>query len=179
MAFDPVWYLADELTSTQAAYLWLSLEPESEAREKPQKVKAVENLFLRIQRHTERTFSGCILPGEGCAFERFHRIYHRSELQAFAESIGQRPEFLLPEGKPASDRIDHIRKSERGTVCTLILGMAVARFGYKPGNESRQAATGEKAGSIVAALSEQGFKIDPKTVRKWLAEAEEMLQQDS
>lgn len=60
--------------------------------------------------------------------------------------------------------------TERNTLYRMILGMAIAKYGYDP-ESRRNAATGENAGSISADLEKVGFSIDADTIREHLKAA--------
>jgi hypothetical protein len=53
----------------------------------------------------------------------------------------------------------------------MVLGMAMSRYGYKPG-APRNPATGENRDSISADLGRPGLTLDADTVRKFIKEAE-------
>lgn len=62
--------------------------------------------------------------------------------------------------------------AERETMLKLIIGMAVDAYGYDP-DATRNKATGDKQGSIKAALEMKGISIDADTIRKYLNEAKQ------
>lgn len=63
---------------------------------------------------------------------------------------------------------------ERETMLKLIIGLAIAGYGYNP-KDSRSSITGEGAGSIQADLAQHGINIDADTIRKYLKEAQKLL----
>ena len=74
--------------------------------------------------------------------------------------------------EPAEQSGEELKRSERDSLLRLVLGMAMARYGYKPGERINEA-TGNKSGSIAADLETLGLRIDPKTVRDYLGKAKE------
>ena len=85
------------------------------------------------------------------------------------EAIRDFEEFLRQAETPQKDS-ESISESERNTVLKLIFGMAAAKYGFNH-NSTRNAATGDKAGSISADLESLSLNIDSGTVRKYLQEA--------
>ena len=67
---------------------------------------------------------------------------------------------------------DWLSKKEKMSLLMLVYGMAVKKYGYKPG-AARNKATGEKAGSIAAELEELGLSLSSDTIKKFIKEAEE------
>jgi hypothetical protein len=61
---------------------------------------------------------------------------------------------------------------ERDSLLKMVLGMAIEAYDYTVGS-SRNAATGEKRGSISVDLQRCGLNLDADTVRKYLRQAEE------
>ena len=74
--------------------------------------------------------------------------------------------------RTASDTPLH--ETERASLLKLILGMAVDAYHYNP-TATRNDATGDKRGSISAALALHGLPVDPDTVRKYLNQAEDQF----
>lgn len=71
----------------------------------------------------------------------------------------------------ASDK--ELLETERSTMLRLIIGMAIDAYKYVPG-KPRNSATGNKNGSIKAALENLGLSADEKTISKYLKEAAEL-----
>ena len=64
------------------------------------------------------------------------------------------------------------REMERISLLKIILGMAIAKYEYKPGAD-RNTATGKNRGSITSDLQIQGLDLDPDTIRGYLKKAVE------
>ena len=65
-------------------------------------------------------------------------------------------------------------EKERPQVLKIMLGMAMDKYGYKPG-ASKNTATGKNRGSIHAALESFGLNVSDDTIRKYLDEAVEIF----
>lgn len=70
-----------------------------------------------------------------------------------------------------------VSDTERGKLLAIVLGMAMDKYDYRPGDK-KNAATGENNGSIAHALQKLGLKVDVDTIRKYLAEASERYKSD-
>lgn len=79
----------------------------------------------------------------------------------FPFEAGQEPEQEKP-----------LLETERERLLKILLGMALDKYGYVPG-QKRNSATGENNGSIHAALQQHGLNVDADTIRKYLQEAAE------
>jgi hypothetical protein len=75
-----------------------------------------------------------------------------------------------PSSQEASQGEKSLRTRERDTLLKLVVGMAVKRYGFDP-----QATRGTAIPEIVDDLASIGITLDPKTVRKWLTEAADLL----
>jgi hypothetical protein len=73
------------------------------------------------------------------------------------------PQEMVTTEKPLLTR-------ERDTVLKLLIGMAVQRYGF-----DARAKRGTAVSEIVNDLDSLGISLDPKTVRKWLNEAADLL----
>jgi hypothetical protein len=82
------------------------------------------------------------------------------------DELNQKLEATLPTASDAS-----LRQSERDSLLKMVLGMAMAAYGYKPG-APRNTVTGDKRRSISAGLQQLGLTLDADTVRKFIKEAE-------
>ena len=75
---------------------------------------------------------------------------------------------------PDDNKPKILTEIERHTMLKIIIGMAMYGYGYDP-CKSRNAATGDKSGSIKAALEQAGLSVDSDTIRNYLNEAKELL----
>ena len=66
-----------------------------------------------------------------------------------------------------------IGAKERNSYLTLIIAMAVEKYGYNPRDERTDATA-----DIRAAAEDLGLKIDPKTIRKYLEAAADLVESD-
>lgn len=85
---------------------------------------------------------------------------HQPEASASAQSAESK---ARPEGKTLQTR-------ERDTLLKLVIGMAVTKYKFDP-----QATRSTAISEIVDDLASSGITLDPKTVRKWLSEATDLL----
>lgn len=81
-------------------------------------------------------------------------------------------DLSVPELKPVDKKLPKatLPALERNIMLQIILGMAIDGYGYDP-SEARNPATGNKKGSIRAALQSVGLDADEDTIRKYLTEA--------
>jgi hypothetical protein len=76
--------------------------------------------------------------------------------------------------KPQGDVGDKpLGTRERDSLLKLVIGLAVGGYGYDP-----KAARSEKPAEIASDLTANGLALDVDTVRKWLAQARELLPRD-
>ena len=69
-----------------------------------------------------------------------------------------------------SQQSENLRETERDSLLKIILGMAIAKYGYNPLTK-RNPVTGENAGSIHYDLDRYGCSVDVDTIRKHLKDA--------
>lgn len=82
-------------------------------------------------------------------------------------------ERYLSEKSSEQKQDNFMPESEKSSLLKLVLGMAVASYGYDP-KEKRNSASGDNSGSIADSLAAIGLNIDSDTVRKYLKEAKEL-----
>lgn len=87
-------------------------------------------------------------------------------------------EFELPKeftvAKKPKSQNQTLHATERETLLKLVLGMAIDKYGYKPGG--RNTATGGNNGSIKCCLQNLGLEVDEDTIRNHLKEGYELFQ---
>ena len=79
---------------------------------------------------------------------------------------------LIKEELRIQQGINTVSEKERDSLLKIVLGMAIAKYGYKTGAK-RNAATGEGDDSISKDLELNGLHTDPETIRKFIKEAAE------
>ncbi|MVF24957.1 hypothetical protein EVC37_25690 [Methylocaldum sp. BRCS4] len=114
--------------------------------------------------HPDNYYPSDELPNES------ELVILRTDLEAFELSL---IEPLTQIGMPnkAATGMQDVHESERESLLKMVLGMAIAAYNYKP-DASRNAATGEKKGSIYLDLDNAGLGMDADTIRKFIKEAE-------
>lgn len=80
------------------------------------------------------------------------------------------PYILKNEGSQKGDQESTLKGKERTSLLRLVLGMAMAKYGYNP-----KAAKSPTAKKIASDLLEKGIKLDEDTIRKWLKESAEFM----
>jgi hypothetical protein len=96
------------------------------------------------------------------------------ERQVIAVCGARNAEVIASAPPPSSQEAPQGEKPlltrERDTALKLIIGMAVAKYGFDP-----QASRGSTIPAIIHDLDSLGIPLDPKTVRKWLMEGADVL----
>ena len=87
----------------------------------------------------------------------------------------QIPDDLRCQATSTDQMQQSAREMERDSLLKMILGMAIAKYGYVPG-ANRNTATGENRGSITSDLQIQGLNLDRDTIRRHLKKAVEELE---
>ena len=96
-------------------------------------------------------------------------VFLRSDIEEFERALDS--SGSKQQSAPITAELNPLEKK---SLQKMVLGMAIARYGYKPGT-LRNNATGENKGSIVVDLQTNGLDVDPDTIRKHLKEAEHHL----
>jgi hypothetical protein len=97
------------------------------------------------------------------------RIEDRESIIFERENLREEVQNLKAELEAQRSTGESLKPSERKSLMKLTLGMAMAKFQYKPGLR------GSAPKNICNALILKGLKLDEDTVRKWLKEASELL----
>lgn len=113
---------------------------------------------------------------------KIHRNYH-ALVSHFGQECGQTQAVLKAAHKAGFDNLspfinalpgdeseDLLKESERESLLKMVLGMAVAKYGFDP-RRSENDATGKNKEAIWGDLDSLGIAVDPKTIRKHLKEA--------
>jgi hypothetical protein len=83
-------------------------------------------------------------------------------------------DLIEPEAQAVPEKEKPPSKAEERTAYKLLLGMAIDAYGYAP-DKARNAATGEKAGSIKACLERVGIHTDNGTILTHLKMADALF----
>lgn len=94
-----------------------------------------------------------------------------AELDKFLTNL-VKIEKPLPEPIVSNDK--PLTETERNTMLTLILGMAVDAYGYDP-TQVRSSLTGTGKDSLTVMLQTRGYDVSDDTIRKYLKEAAEKI----
>ena len=160
---------------------WKSLDSRKSIPPSPfiEKYQRVRDLALRAKSFNQ--LYDPVLPGIFLAWARRNDIGVPPELVKQVEARG----VVIADWKDAYDKIkieydrlneklsennNELHNVERDSLLKIILGMAIAKYGYDVA-ANQNTATGGNAGSISSDLDLHGLSLEPDTVRKYIKEA--------
>ncbi len=83
-------------------------------------------------------------------------------------------QIITNQNQPPLSTSDSLQTITREKMLKIIIGMAIKKYGYTPG-EKRNSASGENTGSIHCDLGMLGIQVDVDTIRNYLDEAALLL----
>ncbi|PFG53116.1 hypothetical protein ATG98_2198 [Marinobacter sp. LV10R520-4] len=95
---------------------------------------------------------------------------HYASPDWLASTLGLTNQATLHDSSAPQNVPKHLFTKEVNSLYRIILGMAIKKYKYDP-SQTRNSATGKKAGSISADLEQAGLTVDSETISKHLKAA--------
>ncbi len=185
-SFEPdyvYWCQMPEFTLHEAVMLSVGCEPEIYSEEqvarmhKEKKLWPALQFLLKRKELLRRHFVHTAFGNAPMRIGSFLNLIDEIDLEVPPKLLEQFRKRLTnpvpPSVEVGDDPEPRLWKLERTSLLKLVAAMGCEQYGYDPNQEKNPA-----VGSIRDDLDSVGLSMDPKTIRKWLTEATELVPSD-